>query len=319
MGEVLLGVDLGGTEIKAAALSPDGRILWSGRAPSGVAEGREAVLSRIEGLIRQGIQAVAPRPVCGVGIAAPAVLDMETGTLEILSNFTPEWDNFPLKTEMERRIGLPISVLNDVRAATVAEHLWGGGRPYRDFICIAIGTGIGGGLVLNGELYGGSRGAAGEIGHLTMVPDGLPCGCGKRGCLETVASGPAIARAARRAIEDGDAALAGLAGSREPTPAQVAVAAERGSVSARAIFAEAGRWIGLALGNLICALNPEAVVVGGGVAAAGDLLLDPIRAEIERSTIVFPPARGGVTVTASPLGGQAGAMGAAGWVARGKR
>jgi glucokinase len=238
---------------------------------------------------------------------------VETGTLELLSNFTSEWDNFPIKADMERRTGLQAFVLNDVRAATVAEQMWGGGRPYRDFISIAIGTGIGGGLVLEGRLYGGSRGAAGEIGHATMVPDGLPCGCGNRGCLETVASGPAIARVAREAIERGARDLAELAGTERPTPAQVAQAAERGSETARAVLEEAGRWLGLALGNLICALNPEAVVVGGGVAAAGDLLLGPMRDEIARRTVVFPPARGGVTVVQSPLGGRAGAMGAAGW------
>jgi glucokinase len=316
MREIFLGIDLGGTEVKAAALNPAGEVLWSGRASTGVPEGREAVLSRIEGLIRRAGRAMEPAPLAAVGIAAPAVIDMDTGTLEHLSNFTAEWDNSPLRADMERRTGLPIFVLNDVRAATVAEQIWGAGRYYQDFISVAIGTGIGGGLVLNGHLYGGSRGAAGEIGHVTMAPDGLPCGCGNIGCLETVASGPAIARAARAAIERGDADLSELAESCTPTPAQVTQAAQRGSESARVILAEAGRWIGLALGNLICVLNPRAVIVGGGVAAAGDLLLDPMRVEIERRTVVFPPARGGVVVVGSPLGGAAGAMGAAGWAMR---
>jgi glucokinase len=313
MREVFLGVDLGGSEIKGVALNREGHVLWNSRAPTNVAEGRDAVMSRVASLIQNGCRAVTPASVRALGVAAAGVLDIETGTLEVLSNFTPEWNNFGIKADLERRLDLRLFALNDVRAATVAEHLWGGGRSYRDFICIAIGTGIGGGLVLNSQLYGGSRGAAGELGHQTLVPDGLMCGCGNSGCLETVASGPAIARAARAAIKDGDTELAKLAGSREPTSEQVAQAAERGSESAQAIFAEAGRWLGRALGNLICVLNPEAVVVGGGVSTAADLLLGPIRDEIERRTVVFPPARGGVAVIQSPLGGQAGAMGAAGW------
>jgi glucokinase len=206
--------------------------------------------------------------------------------------------------------------LNDVRAATVAEHARGAGRAYRDFVFLAIGTGIGGGLVLNGELYLGSRGAAGELGHQTVVPNGSKCGCGNMGCLETVASGSAIAREALAAIQSGDRELADLAGSEQPTSHEVAHAALTGSSGARAIFARAGTLIGLVLSNLICALNPEAVVIGGGVAEAGDLLLQPIRDEIEKRTIVFSQARGGVEVLQSSLGSSAGALGAAVWAMR---
>jgi glucokinase len=308
-----LGIDLGGTEIKALTLAPDGRILWSRRMATGAAEGREAVLVRLVELIVCAVRSSHPGSIRSLGVAFPGVLDMATGRVEKIANLTPDWNGFSLRDELETRAGLPVFLLNDVRAATVAEQTWGAGRGYRDFICIAIGTGIGGGLVLDGRLYLGSRGAAGELGHQTVLPDGPLCGCGNKGCLETVASGPAIMRAGRAAIEAGDGELAALIGSIEPTPQDMANAAAKGSVTAESIFARAGEWIGLALGNLVCALNPEAIVVGGGVAEAGELLLRPIRREIERRTIVFSRERGGVEVLQSPLGPRAGAMGAAAW------
>jgi glucokinase len=310
--DLILGIDLGGTETKVVALTSDGAIHWNRRLATS-AEGREPVLAQLVELVSCAEREVAPASIRGAGLAVPAVLDMSTGRVELLPNIAGDWDGFPLKDELEARSGLPAFLLNDVRAATLAEHIWGAGRGYTDFICIAIGTGVGGGLVLDNRLYLGSRGAAGEIGHQTVKPDGPLCKCGNRGCLETFASGPAIARAARATIEAGDHELAVQAGSVEPAPHEVALAAARGNLSAGAIFAQAGKAIGLALANMICMLNPQAIIVGGGLADAGDLLLAPIRAEIDRRTVVFSRERGGVEVLASPLGGQAGAMGAAAW------
>jgi glucokinase len=312
---VSLGIDLGGTEIKAVTLGPDGRVLWRRKIPTRALEGRDAVLARLADLVACAVR-IAPDRIGVVGLAFPGVLDMVSGRVEKIANLTADWNGFPLQDEMAARTGLPTFLLNDVRAATVAEQTWGAGRSYRDFICIAIGTGIGGGLVLNGELYLGSRGAAGELGHQTVVPDGRMCGCGNRGCLETVASGPALARAAREAILTGARELAELAGSEEPGPQEIADAAIKGSSTARAIFERAGTVIGTALGNLVCVLNPGAIVVGGGVAEAGDLLLQPIRDEIERRTVVFSRERGGVAVLPSPFDSQAGAIGAAVWARR---
>jgi glucokinase len=314
--DLWLGVDLGGTDIKAVAVDESGRIRWACNIATRASDGRDAVVERLLGLMTTAEGEVSPARVHGVGYAIPGVLDPATGTVELLTNFTPDWTGFGLRDALERGSGMPISMLNDVRAATVAEQMWGAGRQYRDFVCIAIGTGIGGGLVLNGELYFGSRGAAGEIGHQTMIPDGPRCNCGNYGCLEALASGYAIAREAREAVARGDAELAALAGSDEPEPQQVAEAARRGSAGARAIFENVGTLIGRGLGNVVCALNPEAIIVGGGISRAGDLLLSPIRGEIERRTVVFSRHRGGVEVVASPLGGQGGAIGAAAWALR---
>jgi glucokinase len=309
--DVFLGIDLGGTEIKATALAADGRTLWSGKRAAGAGEAREAVLARLIEVAAEGVRAVAPRPVRAAGYAIPAVFDLATGTIELLTNFAGDWAGFRLRDALAGGTELPVFLINDVRAATVAEQAWGAGRRYSNFICIAIGTGIGGGLVLDGKLYLGSRGAAGEIGHQTMVPDGPRCNCGNRGCLESVASGYAIVREARAAIAAGELPLTG-----EPTPHLVTLAAEQGNAAAQAIYRQAGTYIGRALANIVCTLNPEAIMVGGGIALAGDLLLQPIREEIARRTTVFSPARGGVEVVASPLGDRAGALGAATWAMR---
>lgn len=308
-----LGIDLGGTEIKVAALQADGTCRWSGGDVTDATSGREAVLERLTNLIAVAVKDVGSGRVRGIGIAVPGVLNMAAGTIELLTNFTEEWNGFEFVREMQARAGLPVVMVNDVRAATLAEQMWGAGQEYSDFICVAVGTGVGGGLVLSNRLYLGSRGAAGEIGHITVEPNGHRCNCGNLGCLETVAAAPALARVAQERIEKGDSALAELAGSDRPTPRQLAAAAERGSVAARLIFQSAGVAMGRAVAGLVCALNPQAVIVGGGVAKAGDFLLDPMRQEISRRTPVFTQERGGIAVLASPLGGRAGAMGAAAW------
>lgn len=306
-----LGIDLGGTEIKAAIVRRDGEVIGSRDVATLGREGREAVLGRMVELVRWASD-VSGVPLA-VGIALPGVVDMETGTVELLTNLTTDWHGFGLRDEMRARTGLPVTILNDVRAATLAEHLWGAGAAYTDFLCIAIGTGIGGGMVLDGRLFMGSRGVGGEVGHMTVVPDGPRCSCGNHGCLEIMSSGPALMGAARLAIEQGDSELSRLAGSTAPTPKDIALAAARGSDGAVRVFNDAGRYIGQAAGSLICFLNPQAVIIGGGVASAGDLLLDPIRAEIRRRTIVFSPERGGVDVLPARLGSMAGAIGAAAW------
>jgi glucokinase len=316
-GRLILGIDLGGTEIKAAVLRSGGAVVWESQVPTGAPDGREAVLQRLLGVVRSARAAVGPeREIGAAGFAVPGVLDGMTGTVELLTNFTPEWNGFPLHAELEAGTCLPTFLINDARAATLAEHLWGAGRPFQNFACLAIGTGIGGGLVLDGKLYLGSRGAAGEIGHQTMVPDGPRCNCGNYGCLEALASGYALTRDASLAIAAGDGELAELAGSPTPTPQQVARAAARGNRAAREIYERASRWIGRALANVVCVLNVEAIVLGGGVAAAGDLLFCPVRDEIECRTVVFAPHRGGVQVLTGSLGSNAGAVGAAAWAMR---
>lgn len=314
-----IGVDLGGTTIKAVAATEAGDVLGRRRVATDASEGREAVLGRVAGVIAQLLAEVpvptAASAVRGVGVAVPGVLDAGSGRVEFTVALTPDWNGFAASTALEHLIKHPVSLMNDAQAATLGEQVWGGGKHYRDFVCITVGTGVGGGLVLDDRLYTGSRGMAGVIGHTTVLPDGPRCGCGNRGCLEVVASGAALARAAQAAIEAGDIDLARLTGTRTPAPEQVAQAAAANK-RAREFFHQAGTYLGLGLANLVCILNPMAIVVGGGLSGAGELLLAPIRREIEARTSVFSSERGGVEVIQSPLAGEAGAIGSAAWAMR---
>jgi glucokinase len=309
------GIDLGGTEIKAAVVAEGGEVIGRRSSPTLAVEGRDAVMGRIATLVEWARTTYGPDGLSALGVAVPGVLDSQTGRIELVANLTTDWNGYAMADGLERLTGLCPALMNDVRAATLGEATWGAGRDYREFICIAIGTGIGGGVVIDGRILAGSRGAAGEIGHMTQVPDGRPCGCGNRGCLETVAAAPAMMRAAQAAIDAGDAALAAACGG-EPTPAALALAARNGSQTATRIYADAGREVGQALGSLVCVLDPQAVIVGGGVAQAGDLLLDPIRREISARTAVFLHSSGGVEVVLGALGSDAGAIGAAAWAMR---
>jgi glucokinase len=317
-----IGIDLGGTVLKIVATRPDGTILGSRRVKTESRLPRAAILGRIAALVGQLRDEIAASSsasrLTAVGLAVPGVVDAPAGRVEFTVALAPEWNGFAAVATLEELIGLPTVLINDAQAATVGEHVQGGGRGYRDFVCITVGTGIGGGLVLDDRLYTGSRGMSGVLGHTTVIPDGPLCGCGNRGCLELVASGTAIARTARQ--RELAFATVDRAGDDDAySPRAVAAAAVAGDARARALFEEAGTYLGVALGNVVCLLNPRAIVVGGGVSRAGELLLEPIRQEIKRRTAVFSEERGGVEVIQSPLGGDAGAIGSAQWAAQGAR
>jgi glucokinase len=316
VANALIGIDLGGTTIKAVTMSESGQVLSRLSLPTNARDGRDTLLTRLADLIATLGNEPGGPPIRAVGVAVPGVTDAAAGIVEFTVALTPEWNGFAAAAALAQLTGLPVSLMNDAQAATLAEQVWGGGRGYRDFVCVTLGTGIGGGLVLDNRLYTGSRGLAGLIGHSTVLPDGFPCGCGNQGCIETVASGTAIARAARDAIRAGDAELRRLTGTDEPSPAQLATAAAAGSAGARRLFDEAGRHLGITLAIVVCLLNPMAIVIGGGVSQAGDLLLDPIRREIARRTTVMSREQGGVAVIQSPLGSEAGSIGSAVWAMR---
>jgi glucokinase len=316
-----IGIDLGGTVLKVVATNDDGVILASKRAATAARDPRDELVAQIARLVqdvRSELGRTAPSAdVKAAGLAVPGVVDAPAGRVEFTVALNPEWNGFAARDALEEHINVPTLLLNDAQAATLGEHAQGGGRGYRDFVCVTVGTGIGGGLVLDGRLYVGSRGMSGVLGHTTVIPDGLPCLCGNRGCLETVASGTAILRAARTAREAGE--LTGSSDRVELTVKELAVMAQNGNNVATRIFADAGTALGIALGNVVCTLNPAAIVVGGGVSRAGALLLGPMREEIARRTSVFSPQRGGVDVIQSPLGDDAGAIGSAMWARQGER
>jgi glucokinase len=303
-----IGVDLGGTEIKLAGVDRQGAVRSRATVQTDARVSGDHLLEQTVRLIRQTMRELeAAGTVEAIGLAVPGVIDRAAGRIELTVALTEEWNGYAAGPAVAAEVGIPVLLMNDAQAAAEGEHRAGSGRGFRDFLSITVGTGIGGGLVLNGELYEGSRGMSGVIGHTTVIPDGILCGCGNRGCLETVASGLAIQRAARAAVEAGSWNPA--VSLEELNPRSIADLARTGDSTARAIFTDAGTVLGMALANAVCLLNLEAIVVGGGVARAGELLLDPIRQEIRRRTTVFSPERGGVTVVQSTLDGFAGAIG----------
>jgi glucokinase len=286
---VHLGLDLGGTNIKAAVVDSSLRVLATDTLATGAAGGEDAVLERVASLGR-AVAAPFGEP-AAVGLALPGHFDAAAGTGSLLPNLQGDWAGRPIAGPVGAALGLPVTLVNDVRALTLAELRLGAGRGARDLVCIALGTGVGGGVVIGGRLHLG-LGHAGELGHTTVDPDGPLCGCGNRGCLDRMASAESIA------------AAAGCA-----SVAEAAEAARSGDPVARAAFERAGEYVGRVLAGAVVLLWPERVVVGGGVAHAGELLLEPLRAELRRRACVAPE----IPVVPAELGPHAGAVGAALW------
>jgi len=289
-----LGLDLGGTYIKFAVLESACRgirVLTTGATETRSEEGPHAVLERVVGL---GREAAGPfGGVDSVGLGLPGHFDPTDGTGVLLPNLKGDWVGQPIAGPVAEGLGREVSLVNDVRALTLAELRLGAGRGARNLVCIALGTGVGGGIVIDGELYVGLA-HAGEIGHQTVEPDGPPCGCGNRGCLDRVAGADVVAREAGRT-----------------TAAEVVEAAQAGDERALAALERATRAIGIAIANAIVLLWPERVVVGGGLAEAGDAVLERVRAEVRRRASVAPVDR--IPLVKAELGAAAGAVGAALW------
>jgi glucokinase len=294
-GEVSLhvGLDLGGTNVKCAVVDSSLRVLAVDICPTEAGDGPDGVLARVADLGRSVCSRFGEPETAG--LALPGHFDAERGTGVLLPNLRGDWDGRPIAGPVGERLGLPVTLVNDVRALTLAELRLGAGRGASDLVCIALGTGVGGGVVIGGRVHLG-LGHAGEIGHTTVDPDGPLCGCGNRGCLDRMASAESIA------------AAAGCA-----SVAAAAEAARAGDAAAVAAFARAGEYVGRVLAGAIVLLWPERVVVGGGVADAGELLLAPLRAEIARRAAVAPVDR--IAVVPAELGTHAGAIGAALWAA----
>ena len=303
-GEVTVGVDLGGTKCLAVALAGN-RIVKEGRVATPT--GGEAVLDAIAAL---ALEVAAERPVAAVGVGVPGLVDRE-GVLRFAPNL-PGVMGLPVRAELERRLGVPVHVDNDATCAAWGERTMGAATGLDDVVLVALGTGIGGGVITGGRLTRGTNGFAGEIGHMVVDRDGPPCPCGQRGCWERYASGSGLTRLAKEAAARGEAtAVLALAGGDLDAihGEHVAVAAGQGDTEARAIVAELGWWVGLGLANLTNVLDPEAFVIGGGLVDMGDLLLEPVRtsfAALLQGRAWRPP----IPVVPAALGSRAGAIGA---------
>ncbi|HEX5387821.1 MAG TPA: ROK family protein [Gemmatimonadales bacterium] len=311
----VLGIDIGGTNLVAGAVAEDGSELRNFRSePTRAEEGADAVLKRLVAIGRQTIEAtraeVPGASFIGAGIGAPGPLDTRRGVVLLTPNLG--WVNLPLRQRMQEGLGLPAAIDNDANCAALGEWWRGAARGAQQAIGITIGTGIGGGIIVDGRLHHGASDCAGEIGHTTIEANGRRCKCGNYGCLEAYASGPAIARRAVEAVEAG-------APSRLPdyvdgnldlvTAQTVYQAAHDGDELAEEVVSDTAKFLGAGIANLVNVFNPEIVVVFGGVTYAGDHLFVPLRREVARRA--FRPAVAVCRIVPAELTETAGVYGAA--------
>jgi len=307
---VIIGVDVGGTKIAAGAVSVSGETFASQLGPTEAGAGAEAVLDRmadmVAAVVRQARDARAR--VMGVAVATPGVVERESGAVRFATPALPGWTGADLGERLAALTGMPIAVVNDAHAAAWGEWRAGAGLGTRDMTFVSLGTGIGGGIVADGRLLLGHEGAAARIGHLSVDLDGVACHCGGRGCVEQYASGRAIERAAAAALATARATSLRTRASA-PSAADVIAAARHGDDVAREILAEATRHLGAALATLVNLLNPEVIVLGGGLGAAGDVILAPAAASMARR---LPDVlASSASLRPAALGGRSAVVGAA--------
>jgi glucokinase len=313
----IIGVDLGGTKISAGALSEDGTEAHGIRSIATQSDiGAEGVVDRIisiiEGVMQDTIKetGASKKDFLGIGMGAPGPLDREKGIVVVAPNLG--WRNFPLRERVTSRLKLPVSIDNDANCATVGEWWLGAARGGVNVVGITIGTGIGGGLILDGKLYHGSSDVAGEIGHTTIDVNGRYCKCGNYGCLEAYASGPAIATRAREALirEDTASMLPAMVdGQLDKITAEIVYdAAKKGDGLANEIVRDTARYLGAGIATLLNVVNPDVVVIAGGVTRAGEALFAPLRTEVRRRA--FSPAVEACRIVPAELPGTAGVVGA---------
>ena len=310
-----IGVDLGGTNLKFAAIDEAGAIVARKTIATEGHEGHDHVLGRmIHGVtgLREEISALGSIESIGVGV--PGLLDMVSGTVLDLPNLAGKWTDVPAKAIMETALAIPVHVINDVKGFTIAELELGAARGATTAVCYAIGTGIGGGVVTNGKVHFGIGGAAGEFGHIIVNPDGVKCSCGNRGCVESLASGPAIiGEANRRVVQGFTTSLTTMIDDdlNRMTPGLVEQAAQDGDAEAREVLERAGYYLGLSMAGIIAAIAPEIVVVGGGVVKPHGFYWRAFERTARANNTVTDMSR--VTFVPAALGYEAGVIGAAMW------
>ncbi len=287
-----LGVDLGGTNIKYAVIEIDGtsiKEVLKDQISTEAKNGPDHVTDRIATLIKK---IDGEMPIVGVAVAVPGIFNHDTGEILLFPNLPGAWENYPFTKKLIEATGKSIALINDARAFCLAESTLGAGRGHRYVACIVMGTGVGGGLVIDGKVHEGATRGAGEIAHQVVAPDGPVCGCGTRGCVEALTSSAAISAMAET-----------------KTPEEAYERAKAGDEKAIAAFRSAGKWLGIALANVNAVFSPEIFIVGGGVAQAGDLVLDFIRAELHERNHLWPNSA--FKVVPAQLSFFAGATGAA--------
>lgn len=311
-----IGVDLGGSSIRAALVTPDGRVVRLRERPTRPDRGPDAVVEDLVGCIRDACSPDGPGPALGVGVGVAGQVDAASGVVRYAPNLG--WRDFPLRARLAASVRLPIAVLNDVQAAAFGEHAFGAGQGVDELVCIFLGTGVGGGVITRGRLLRGCAGSAAELGHITVHPAGPVCRCGNRGCLEAFAGGWAIAHRACKAASADPGSSPILRELTEGdldrvTASAVVEAARRGDPLSGRILGAAGEALRIAVASIVNAFNPCQVVLGGGVIAGMPEWIGLAREAVRSRALAANAA--GVRVVGAELGPRAGTVGAAAWAA----
>ena len=311
MAKNRIGIDVGGTNVKIALVDSDGKIGYSNTIPTRAEMGYEYTINNMKQAIRDLLAEtkLSAKDIEGIGFGLPGQVDFKSGIVRLITNI-PGWVEIPLAKMIEDEFRIPTRIDNDVRCAALGELNFGAGKGCENLICITVGTGIGSGLIVNGKLVRGASNAAGEIGHIKLqMHDGPICGCGDTGCLEAFASGPSIVAMAEEYIMGGKSTkYREMANGNDITPFIVAEAAKAGDPVARRIFTKMGEYIGIGMASVVNLLNPERIIVGGGVADAGDILMTPLKETLKKRAMKI--AGETVEVVPAQLGNTAGVIGA---------
>ncbi len=292
MKKHIVGIDIGGTKLATVVADENANILYKTRKPTLAEKGPDYAIQLLFDMVDETVAAAGLKQeaISAIGVSCGGPLDTKTGVVYSPPNL-PGWDALPLKARLEAEFQIPTTIENDANASALAEWRFGGGRGYDIVLYMTMSTGIGGGLVVNGQIYHGANDSAGEVGHQILLPDGPRCGCGKRGCLEALCAGPAIARRAQEAVQkspktallkltDGDA--------RAIKSEHVLAAARDGDALALQLIEETAYYMGWGIANLLNILNPDIVLIGTIAMAAGDLLLQPIRETVAKMAMARP-------------------------------
>lgn len=315
----LVGVDIGGTTIKMAFINQNGEIIDKWEIPSNVNEKGKHIPINIAKSINQTLDKLGQEKqnLIGIGIGAPGPINLATGSVDVAINLG--WENFPLKNLLEIETSLPVIVDNDANVAALGEMWKGAGGGSKNILCVTLGTGVGGGIIANGEIVHGVNGSGGEIGHITSIMEGgLHCNCGKTGCIETIASATGIVRLMIEELSSNNvpSKLRDFYEEYQTLSSELVFdMANEGDELANNVIGKVTLYLGLALAHLANGLNPEKIIIGGGVSKAGDALLVPLKEQFTR--FAFPRVAQGVELTIATLGNDAGVMGGAWLVKKG--
>ena len=302
---LILGADVGATNTKTVLVDRQGEIFATMNRPTLARKGRDAMIERLILTLKDTVKKAGAnmKDVAGVGVGFAGPLDPEKGIVFNPPNL-PEWFNVPLRDILTQKLNVPVSLDNDANLVALGEYWKGAGRGAKSLVCLTLGTGVGGGIVLNGKILHVAGGIAGELGHVTVVRNGRRCGCGNRGCLEVYASSRGLVSRMQELLNRKKTVK-----YDKLTPEDIGKQALSGDKLARKAIRDTGVTLGVAIASLVNILNPDVVVVGGGISKIGNLLLDPIREEVAKRA--FPKAVEGLKIVKAELGDNAGAIGAA--------